>query len=70
MLYSVRYFVRQPKNKYFVQIQRNREGKVSFKDYNVPYKSESLEGLSTAIIAKTGNFQKQMFRVIYWNSRH
>ena len=48
------------KKKHFVQIQRNRDGKVSFKDYNVPYKSGSMEGLSMAITATVGYFHKQM----------
>jgi len=48
------------KKKHSVQIQRNRDGKVSFKDYNVPCKSESMEGLSMVITANAENFQKQM----------
>lgn len=54
------------KKKHFVQIQRIRDGRVSFKDYNAPYKSESKEGLSMAITAKAGNFQKQMYGVLAW----
>jgi len=37
-------YVTYAKKKHSVQIQRNRDGKVSFKDYNVPCKSESMEG--------------------------
>jgi len=48
------------KKKHSVQIQRNRDGKVSFKGYNVSCKSESMKGLYMAITAKAGNFRKQI----------